>query len=258
MPARNESFDDYLESIEKQARAARLFSLAITFIPVLIALVALVITINQIRKARSELAQTKAQLDNATQELTKKREEVTQIANILSLSPDELLQIYNYGWQTEKIKTANANPALVEQSLKANEALQQLLKTADAERRKSTTVGYFPKNVDAGKVDAALKGFGFNLVRLTPIIKDTPTNAVFFGTKVNQDDVKIIAYTLIRAGVQLKGIAPFKVDTSIPLPEGVARDSYIAVVSNNNPIFLQRQYLTVEDIRNRQEFKATD
>jgi predicted Holliday junction resolvase-like endonuclease len=258
------SFDKHLASIEKQARVARLVSLIITVIPVVIALIALFITINQIKQARTELAQaqtelltTKEQVEGTKQELAQKTKEVNAIAAILKLSPDELLQLYTYGWQNQKIRTANENPALVEQSLKANEELKRLVNPADNERRKAITVAYFPKDVDAGKVDAALVGFGFKLVKFTPLLKDVPTNAIYYGNKVSLDDVKVIAYTLMRAGVQLKGIYN-KEDTTFPIPEGTSRVTLIAVVSNNNANFLTRPPLTVDDIRNAKAFGAKD
>jgi hypothetical protein len=263
MSSRHENFADDLERIEKRAQGTRLLSLAITIIPVLIALIALFITIYQIKRARNELNQvqtelneTRAQHENLSQELIKKREDVKNIAAILNLSPDELIQLYNYGWKGEKIKTADVNPALVKESFKAQEELNRLVQTTDSGRRKEITIAYFPKtiDVDAAKFEDALKGFGFNLVRSPSRVKDAPTNVVFFGDKVNPDDVKIVAYTLMRAGVQLKGIFRFKKDTTIPLPEGTTRDSLIAVAANNVPGFLNRPPLTIESIRDTKEF----
>jgi vacuolar-type H+-ATPase subunit I/STV1 len=268
MPAQRESFDNYLASTQKHARSARLFGLAITVIPVLVALIALFITISQIKNAQSELVQARndlanahTELNNVKEELIRKREEIKNIAAAQNLSPDELLQavkLYNYGWPKEKIEKASTDKPRVERSLKANNELQNLAKPSESDRRKSITVAYFPKNVDAGKVDAALKDFGFNLIRLNPRIKDTPTNAIYFGNKVNLDDVKIIAYTLIRAGVEIKGIFRIDKDTDLPWPPGVAKDSLIEVVANANSDFLKRPPMTIEQIRSAKDFTTKD
>ena len=268
MPAHQESFDDYLASAEKHARAVRLYSLVIIAIPLVVALIALFITISQIKKAqseldqaRTELASAQTELNNVKEELIKKREEIKDIAAAQNLSPDELLQavkLYNYGWPKEKIEKARTDKPRVERSLKANNELQSLAKPTETDRRKSITVAYFPKNVDAGKVDAALKGFGFNLIRLDPRIKETPTNAIYFGDKVNLDDVKIIAYTLIRAGVEIKGIFRINEKTDLPWPKGVAKDSLIEVVANANPNFLKRPPMTIEQIRSAKDFSSAD
>jgi hypothetical protein len=94
-------------------------------------------------------------------------------------------------------------------------------KTADSERtiiaaassnksRQSITIEYFPKNVDKNKVELALKELGFKLKRSRAEFPNYPTNAIWFGVNVEIEDVKIVAYTLIRAGVSLQFIGPFK------------------------------------------------
>jgi hypothetical protein len=60
------------------------------------------------------------------------------------------------------------------------------------------TVEYFPKNVDGDKVEAALTELGFSVRKAATIVTAIPTNAIWFGTPVNIEDVKLVALTLIR------------------------------------------------------------
>jgi len=43
-----------------------------------------------------------------------------------------------------------------------------------------------------------------------PNLPHTPTNAIWFGEDIDIDSVKLVAYTLIRAGIEIKVINPFQ------------------------------------------------
>lgn len=62
-------------------------------------------------------------------------------------------------------------------------------------------------------VKSALLGLDFKFTEGEPGIPDVGTNAIFFGDKVPIEDVKLVALTLIRAGVEIKYIRPFKNST---------------------------------------------
>lgn len=115
-----------------------------------------------------------------------------------------------FGWNSEKLTTVVSDQYSVAQSLNANQALQQAMPRAGRERRKAVTVEYFPKNVDENKVEAALAELGFSLRKPPPVVHAIPTNAVWFGLPVAVEDVKLVALTLIRAGVQIRAIRPIQ------------------------------------------------
>ncbi|MGV0024025.1 TIR domain-containing protein [Phormidesmis priestleyi] len=77
------------------------------------------------------------------------------------------------------------------------------------QRPQPITVEYYPKNVDPDALEATLTKLGFNLEIKQPEVTDIPINILFYGKNVSDDDVKLVAYTLIRAGVQIKAILPF-------------------------------------------------
>jgi hypothetical protein len=114
-----------------------------------------------------------------------------------------------FGWDNRNLTRSGYNQADVGQSLTANELLQKTPRVG-RERRRSITVEYFPKNVDGNKVEAALTELGFTVRKPAAIVSSISTNAVWFGSPVDVEDVKLVALTLIRAGVQIRAIRPIQ------------------------------------------------
>jgi hypothetical protein len=112
-----------------------------------------------------------------------------------------------FGVSRETVVRAGTDSQLVRQSLTANQQLQQAGSAGDRDRRRGITVEYFPKNVDGTKVEAALMELGFTVRKAPPIVRELPTNAIWFGMPVSAEDVKLVAMTLIRAGVEIKAIS---------------------------------------------------
>jgi hypothetical protein len=69
-------------------------------------------------------------------------------------------------------------------------------------------IQYFPKAFDQARIENVLQQFGgkFKISRGKTEIGDTPTNAIFYGSKVRVDDVKAVARALIDAGIELRVI----------------------------------------------------
>lgn len=138
----------------------------------------------------------------------------TQITNLSkALSRFEI----NTGSSFEEIKSilqsfgsTNDNPTInfVKESLKADRLREQLIESTDNSSRKKITVQYFPKNVDRQIVEGALRELNFNYITGESALS-IPTNAIWFGNDVPIEDVKLVAYTLIRAGVEIRAIRPF-------------------------------------------------
>lgn len=108
-----------------------------------------------------------------------------------------------------------------------------------------TTVKYYPKNVDSSVIQDSLSKLGLKLETGQSPDPNIPTNSIRFGSQVTLEDVKLVAYTLIRAGVELKAIRPFvKPDDPKSLLIQVGADKTL----NTRPP------LTVEDIRKAPKF----
>jgi hypothetical protein len=75
---------------------------------------------------------------------------------------------------------------------------------------RDVTVVYYQKSADGGRVEAALESLGFPYAYdpKTPLNQD-PTNAIFFGSRVQPDEIKALAVALVRGGIRLQYIHPF-------------------------------------------------
>ena len=118
----------------------------------------------------------------------------------------QLTLLSDYGW-------AGGNENwLYDNAVQANEAIQALVRSTGAEgaaRRRGTTLEIWTKDVDQQRVRAALERLGFTLRVRAALLPDS-TNAVWFGTPVVLDDVKLVALALMRAGIQVRSILPLQ------------------------------------------------
>jgi hypothetical protein len=154
--------------------------------------------------------------------------------------------LMQFGWQSDRAATAGAKEDSVDQSLKANQAIQQATARTPAASRGGVVVQYFPKNVDGNRVDAALTELGFRLERRSALVPGMSTNSIWYGTPVALEDVKLVALTLIRAGVQIRAIRPFS-DSS------TRRDASLIQVGADVEV-ADRPPLTVDAIRDAKVF----
>ncbi len=140
----------------------------------------------------------------------------------------------------------NPNPTKenIQQSLAADTARTQIARSTSSESRQQITVRYYPKDVDGDIVKSALLELDFKFTEGQPGIPDVGTNAIFFGDKVPIEDVKLVALTLIRAGVEIKYIRPFKNSTG--------RSLLIQVGAGT--AYVSRQPLSVEAITDAESF----
>lgn len=107
---------------------------------------------------------------------------------------------------------AVASPERIRKSKLANGLLQEAARSNTPfikSERQRITVQYFPKNVDPDVVEKTLSDLGFTFVKRVPQ-QQGATNAIWFGEDVPLSDVKLVALTLVRAGVDVKTIKPFR------------------------------------------------
>jgi hypothetical protein len=131
----------------------------------------------------------------------------------------ELLRA-QYGWVGGWKAPADADR--VQQAVRADQALRQVRgvpgpKTdeprpaaAAPAPRSPVRIEVFSKDVDSAKVDQALRDLGYPVTRPSAIVKDLPTNALWFGSAVPVEDVQVVALALMRAGVTLRAIRPIQ------------------------------------------------
>ena len=144
------------------------------------------------------------------------------------------------GWSQENLN--NPNQSQINQSLQASQLLGTV--SRDTDQRRAITVQYFPKNVDPTIIKSRLEALGVSLNTSSSQLPGVPTNAIWFGSGVDVNTVKAVAYTLIGAGVELKMIRQFN--------NSQGREYLLQVGGDGECV--NRPTLTVEQIRNIQEF----
>jgi len=72
------------------------------------------------------------------------------------------------------------------------------------------SIELFAKDVDQGKVDEALRALGYPISRPRARLDSAPTNTIWYGSAVPDEDVRVVALALMRAGVALREIAPIR------------------------------------------------
>lgn len=232
MEAQQIDLGKVLSEISASEKRSQRRSIVYTVVSLLIGAIWLAYSIFQVSSLRKEvsgLTQEKATLDTA---IEGQKTEITRLDDL------RYTRLREWGWTDQTIAT-------VEQSVEANNQREQIASTtpADLERRNNTTIKYFLKNVDKEKVLAALGGLGFTLMQSPPVGR-TPTNAIWFGPSVQIDDVKLVAYTLIRAGIPIQDIRRYMVSDG--------RDSQIQV--GGRPLAKDNVVWTVERISAAKDF----
>ncbi len=117
-----------------------------------------------------------------------------------------LLKDWGFNDSTAKLAT----PAQIEKVISANKAVNKSLQGFDRLKASTVKVQYFLKDVDGEVVKQALKSAGFSDLEIKNPINDVPTNSIWVGDSVSQDETRIIALTLSRAGVTLKSVKRFQ------------------------------------------------
>jgi len=114
-----------------------------------------------------------------------------------------------YGLSIDSI-TSLSTKEVLEISLSANDAIKSIVRSYSP--KNNVTVRYYKKTIDEKRVAVELEALGYKFVERSPseYMSKKKTNAIWFGSGVQIEDTKIIALSLIRAGIPIKGIRPYR------------------------------------------------
>ncbi|MEQ9298061.1 MAG: hypothetical protein RIF33_05850 [Cyclobacteriaceae bacterium] len=132
----------------------------------------------------------------------------------------------------------------------ADEERTRIISSLDSINKPRVSIQYFPKNVDQYQVTKALEELNFNVTTGKANFPNTPTNAVFVGSAVDIESVKLILLTLIRAGVEIQEVRNF--DNSLNREYLVQIGSYPEAL-NRAPIEIE----SISQAKNVNDFKVT-
>lgn len=184
-------------------------------------------TENQLEK--DKLSEKIKQLENNTTQISNNTNDIKKI-------------LTERGFTINKAQSATLDT--VQQSNQANDELIPELQQ-NRGNKELITVQYFPKDVDPDIIRETLQKLGFKLEIGNPKITEVSTNSIWFGEKVKVEDVRLIAYTMIRAGVQIKAIRPFR---------NLSEKNSLLIQIGSDAQIQDIQPLTVEKIRETSQF----
>jgi hypothetical protein len=123
---------------------------------------------------------------------------------------DQLVHLLQPQGILSATSVSQITPATVQQSYEADLARREELQLrAQNPSLQPSTIEYFTRELDKDVVKRALQEGGLKFSEAAAKISDDPTNSVWVGDKVPLSDIKFVALTLLRAGVQLKGVRLF-------------------------------------------------
>lgn len=147
----------------------------------------------------------------AVASLEKRKQALSEDIKELRNLQDDLLN--DLGWSRERLDSSTTLADDVRASLQASDARRTAAAQSSPGARERTTITVFSRDVDRDIVANSLRELGFRVDIGSPnpaIRPATETNAIWFGPEVGIDQVKLVAYTLIMAGVELRVIEPFQ------------------------------------------------
>lgn len=153
---------------------------------------------------KKEIAEKDARIEELLKE-TKGIKETTKDNNTELKNISKILE--NYGVENPK----SLNIAQAEEILLANKIREETIAySKNKSSRGAILIKYFPKDVDGQKVYSALEELDFNVSEGTPIYHNKATNALYYGSNVDMESIKLIVLTLLRAGVKIEGLLKYK------------------------------------------------
>lgn len=194
-----------------RARRLRLVAVGALFV---LQLVICVLTIRSDQekdaKAAGDAARLNSQIDTLQTKLSSVQEATSGVSTQLAAF------MRSVGFSSENVQTLTSGPLtpaqgrVLAQAFSANVARDNLLASSPRTSRTQTTVELFPKGVDRAVVNRALAETGFQVKQGTPNPANAsrPTSAVWYGKDVPPADTRLVALTLIRAGVEIRSILP--------------------------------------------------
>lgn len=233
---------------------------------VLVLLTAAFVQTWRARSARDEARAARDAAQAAAQRMEQEKTVATAARNAAlesnRLAEERLAQTLEllraqYGWTGGGKTQPDADR--VQQAVRADQAIRQVRGVAaepqppvrgaaGAPARGTVRIEVFSKDVDANKVDQALRDLGYPVTRPRTVVKDTPTNALWFGSAVPIEDVQVVALALMRAGITLRAIRPFQ-------EESVARKDQPLIQIGADTAVLDRPPWTVERLLTARGFQ---
>ena len=205
MPDKIEPLQDLLDDVSNwETRRRRRFYISLA-IPVALAILLLVF----VAVKTSDLQK---RVDQLNREIQEKTDAAAQLQNKIDSTKkiyDEVGFTFEKDFAWDKNDVIDKSESAIRES---NLAHAKIMESLTANKiNVETVIRYYSRRSDHDQVALTLKKCAFRDFYIFNESFDdpTPTNTIFFSKEVNIEDVKIVAYALIRAGLKIRHIEAY-------------------------------------------------
>jgi len=115
----------------------------------------------------------------------------------------ELSLLATYGWD------GASDPWLFKNAMAADTMIANWARSeTDTLRRRDTSVEVLTRDIDEDHIRQALRALGFRKQVKRAVLAGAATNTLWYGSRADIRDVKLVALVLMRDGIELRAIRP--------------------------------------------------
>lgn len=198
------------EKLEKVAKTSRLIS--ILFIPLLFLL--FVYGGYKLNNLRHDISRLEIQKRDSISKSQQIQQDIIELQKQKTIAEADLIRALGY---SPAFKEKALNEEAKSTAIAANTAIKTITKS-NWNNKKDIEVYYYNKTIDEKKIVVGLEalGYRFKTAPASRYMDKKQTNAIWFGSDVPLNDVKVVALALMRAGIQIKAIRPYKKSIADP------------------------------------------
>ena len=196
-----EKFDRF----HKREKVIRRVSVLTAIVPFIIGLVWIYYAYEKVGKMNTEYQEI----------LEKSKKEEVRYHTLLERNQKLELKL-NYGLSIENDSMIANKSDVMLTSDSANIAINILKLTSAPDT--NIVITYYLKSSESEKITLAIKSLGYYFTTKSPSERMTNqvTNCIWFGKNVSVNDSKVVALAMVRAGIKIKAIRPFRNSTNNP------------------------------------------
>lgn len=185
--------------------------------------------------------------------ITKAKSQVEEVRfNDIHTKKQQLeLELMNtYGLPIDSIMKLSGKEMIVQKSIAANDVIKKL--SNNYSPNPNIAIRYYYKTVDDEKIMLSLKSLGYSFEKKQPNdhMASQKTNSIWYGSNVSITDCKIVALSLMRAGIEIKAIRGFRNNEINP----AFKSNIIEIGGDRTLEFGRTPALTVAQVENATQF----
>ena len=250
MGIEKEALTGLFDKINKKEIRNKKLIITVSILPIIAAVILLYYFSNKIWQAKEEITKLKEQvhlMDNLIASNNRKIDSLNNIYHFLEFNFTK-----DFGWRPNDLVSKDSEKIRI--SRIAHLKIINLL--SEQKVNIKTIIRYYTKVSDQGTVENTLLKSGFRNINIfnTDYFFKTPTNMINYSPDADNETIKLIAFALLRCGLDLKAIEPYpqkyrkySINDSISVKQ-IFKDHSIEISGNKE--YLNKKNITLEDIEN--------